>query len=187
MDLCAQSDECAALLSAMKMDVSPGGQYAATEFLPLDNNSLNNEEVSVIDTDPTSIFYKESGVYAYQDIDIIYADANGQAYMVRINGEEKKPNDLSPAEFITYWNPAWATVLAQEFHPEYCYYEWCISNSASNQFDQGLYNLETLADAIASGFIDANGQIGFNCRPVFSKWWTRGGLCSQDGCIFESY
>ncbi|MDI9342048.1 MAG: hypothetical protein QM534_15860, partial [Sediminibacterium sp.] len=43
-----------------------------------------------------------------------------------------EPKDLADvSDFIQVWKPSWARSLVK-YHPEYCYYEWCIQNRKVN-------------------------------------------------------
>lgn len=66
-----------------------------------------------------------------------------------------KPQTLANSQdFISNWQSSWAASLVK-FHPEFCYYEWCVKNSnsvngfnyTSEDFDSRLLQIESYQDA----------------------------------------
>lgn len=64
-------------------------------------------------------------------------------------------NLVNVKDFIVYWQSSWSFGLVY-FHPEYCYYRWCIENLntsivphglTSEEFDQKLIEIETWDEA----------------------------------------
>ncbi len=66
---------------------------------------------------------------------------NGVAYV-----EPRYLNDV--ADFINLWEEEWANSLVA-YHPEYFYYEKCIEDAASNDFDAAYTELDTIPDIVA--------------------------------------
>ena len=88
---------CSFFYKVLKLDMTPGGQYATYEIATNGNYTCS---------DPTSIFYNKK----WQEF--IY-DNSGNA-----------PASLGINDFIDNFQEEWADILITE-HPEYCYYEFC--------------------------------------------------------------
>jgi hypothetical protein len=64
------------------------------------------------------------------------------------------PHNLARLEdFIINWKESWGWSLVR-YHPEYGYYDFCIQNNASNDFDNIWNSTNTYQDAVINGFID---------------------------------
>jgi len=64
------------------------------------------------------------------------------------------PKDLADVkDFIANWQETWAQSLVR-YHPEYGYYDFCIKQSESNDFDDKWLSATTLQDAIDRGFLN---------------------------------
>ncbi len=156
--------ECESLLSVLKADVTPGGQYASF--------TISNDVLSPGDT--ASIFSNQSARY-YPTF--TYLDDNNQPITVNVNGQNKTPGQLSPEEFYQFFQPAWANTLVTA-HPEYCFYEWCTQNQTSADFNDQLRAVETLQAAIDSGLVTAQGDI-LSSDPFFMPGATGFSLLSD--------
>lgn len=55
-------------------------------------------------------------------------------------------------DFVEAWRPEWAASLVN-YHPEYCYYEFCIGNKNSHQWDRDLLESKTFNEAVNQGLI----------------------------------
>lgn len=143
---CNAPTMCNNLKEMMKIDITPGGQYALYDIDTL--TGVYSAE------DPASIFYNpelpsalyrnpESGYYKTKD--------GTENERVHINGIDYYPHTLELKYFIENWQPHWAEQLLI-YHPEFCFLEWCIENEEELAFEQELLNTYTIADAIVKGF-----------------------------------
>ncbi|MFO0450665.1 MAG: hypothetical protein ACK52I_18725, partial [Pseudomonadota bacterium] len=136
---------CDDLLSLMIPDVEPGGQYAL-----YDSTSFELLETGI------NVIAKRSQV--------VWKDNNG--FDIRVlndNGQLVSPKDLSVKEFIEKFQPEWARLMVK-LHPEYCYYEFCMKNSVSEDFDKKIqqeYDADKARD---------RGWFGSNSLPVTNDW-----------------
>ncbi|MES2618100.1 MAG: YCF48-related protein [Bacteroidota bacterium] len=89
------------------------------------------------------------------------------------------PENLSnPKDFVTYWQESWAQSLVK-YHPEYCYYKWCILNTmdtsgnavkSSENFDADVQFVESYSTAVTNGWIDAGNQYAIlDSDPYFNE------------------
>lgn len=131
---------CDEKLDLLKLDVSPGGQYAlydsAYQLLeqPINRLAMRNQ---------VSFFTNESG--ARDSIDLYNEDGEDS---VRVDVKS-----LNDAMFITYWKDVWADSLVR-LHPEYCYYLWCVANESSFSFDHEIANWLDADTAMARGWFN---------------------------------
>lgn len=150
--MCGDENICNETYALMLDDMSPGGQYA----------KYTDENEVITCSDSASIFYG-TAPYRYQNALFVYKDLDENDMeipaVVTIDGIDYSPNQLSPADFITYFNPHWANELVK-LHPEYCYYEFCTSTEAENQYKLDMMKIETYAEAVAGNWLHAvNGPI----------------------------
>ena len=148
--MCGKYSECESLLTMMMGDMSPGGQYALYKL---------SNDTTIVPLDSTSIFAQSGGVQRYKQLTggNVYRDALNLPDTIAINGVQKLPTQLTPAEFISNWKPSWAKALANQ-HPEYCYYTNCTQTNSCNSFDSVLVEIETYAGALSAGVIDSSGK-----------------------------
>ena len=134
LNFCEQARE------RMIADLSPFGQYARLEF---DDGAYTTD-------DTLSIFHEEFGIDVFGgSFTFPYTNPDGSISNIDTTG-------IGLSGFInTYWQDEWAEQFL-EFHPEYCYLEMCNYDSAD--FDAELLDVTTAADAIALGYISANGM-----------------------------
>jgi RHS repeat-associated protein len=139
---CAKSI-CDEKLEMLKMDVSPGGQYALYEST---NNTLLETAINVIAKRSQISFFTDP--FGKRD----------SVQLHNINGEDSVKLDvkeLSDAQFIEHWQDNWADSLVR-LHPEYCHYLWCIANSESFEFDNKIEDWQDADTAIALGWFNPN-------------------------------
>jgi RHS repeat-associated protein len=139
---CGKTNVCDEKLALLKLDVSPGGQYA------LYDNSYNLIEplINMIRRRNELSFFKDEN--GNRDSVVLYNAA----------GEDSIKQDvmaLDDSTFIKYWKDVWADELVK-LHPEYCNYLWCLANSNSKQFDMNLQNMEDADSAIALNWFKPN-------------------------------
>ena len=165
---------CDAIKLMIEGDMNPGGQYATFTY-----NSASN---GINSTDPVSIFYYNTTTskYKFQEIAMSdnYLDENGQIDNVLINGVSTSPKNLTPAQFIENWKPSWAAVLAKNFHPEYCYLNWCNNQTNSSRYEAKLLASETYQMAVDSGFLTSGLPNFFTTDPFFAT--SEGSACLSD-------
>jgi len=127
----------------MAMDMMvPVGQYANPDSA-LKYYSIFNETVP--------------GVYRYQDSRLLYKDTDGNDYYVTINGVPKKPNQLSPEEFINNFQSSWADTLVK-IHPEYSLLVEYEKLADSHIWDEDFEKTDTYAEALAKGYLNPTGN-----------------------------
>jgi len=198
--LCDSTFEpCRFAYEMFQMDMTPGGQYA--EFLDQNNQvnpsvhnlsifnantQLNSFGLGLIwqhpkfidafgehpvyldDNGDTSriLLQQNSGGYTPQPISatLIKVDNSGQPYIY--------PQELANVnDFINNFEVSWAKSLIK-YHPEYCYYETCLSYGnklqtsdeySSQSFDELLLSTTTFEEAMNSNLL----PIGY--QPIFSN------------------
>jgi hypothetical protein len=138
-ELCNTPDLCEQYLFKMLDDLSPGGQYA---------NDSSNDNGSMLDQ--TSILYNKP--YNYRSFNT-YVDEFGQPSFVLHNDTLLPPQYLPAQVFIDNFQTSWAITLLP-LHPEYCYYMFCIDNSASHAYDFKMLEADTWQEAIDSGYFE---------------------------------
>jgi RHS repeat-associated protein len=175
LEPCNELDVCELNLKILKADISPSGQYA----LLADNGIFSDSSIL------SSVCYKYGGNYQYKivgttSVKMQYTDGNGNLDSVLYNDVMTAPADLPYDAFVTHFKDSWADSLVQ-FHPEYCNYEWCVLNHASEVYDQRMLNTETYAKAYDSGYLNpmrmpVTGYGSVKIDPYFNTAW--GGLDS---------
>ncbi|WP_207516014.1 RHS repeat-associated core domain-containing protein [Longitalea luteola] len=134
---------CDEKLELLKMDVSPGGQYALYHS---SNNSLSEPTINVLAKRNQIAFFTDP--FGSRD----------SVQLHNINGEDSVKldvKDLSDSLFIAYWKDNWADSLVR-LHPEYCRYLWCIANSESYEFDSKIEDWQDADTAMAFGWFNPN-------------------------------
>lgn len=130
----------------MLEDMSPGGQYAAYTFDVITSTYTFTDPLSVLNTSGTGTKFNA----------VIYKDQLGNPILVQNNaGVNVSPAALPVAEFIQKFQPVWALSLLS-VHPEYCYYNSCISlnSPGSVAFDDAMLNTTSFAAAKAAGYFN---------------------------------
>jgi RHS repeat-associated protein len=131
---------CDEKLALLKMDVSPGGQYALFDA----SYNLQERTINRLDTawrKKIAFFTDENGI---RDSVMLFTREGADSLKVDVR-------NLPDSLFIQYWNDSWADSLVK-LHPEYCYYLWCVANSTSYEFDREIGNWEDADTAIAKGW-----------------------------------
>ncbi|MBL4756015.1 MAG: hypothetical protein JKY52_20780, partial [Flavobacteriales bacterium] len=164
-DLCDTINLCRATYEMMLIDMNPGGQYAlynedlntgvvTAHPYPLSVLNSNNQFPETnswwrypIITGGTNLYFNADGSEAR--IDYTSGFPAVVTNCISCDGITVAPHDLLNLEdFITFWEPSWAISLV-EYHPEYCYYEWCSRNDirlanqdySSDDFDYTILNM----------------------------------------------
>lgn len=201
---CQDITLCDAAYEMLLADVSPGGQYAEfltdqnvndPSLFPLSvlhtSNSLPDSDAdwrhpnAIINGITYPNYLEEDGSISRIEISL---DVNGVPSPAVLNNATDIFTDpvtgqlytlpeklLSHNDFISAFSshPNWARSLVT-YHPEYCYYETCISYSekqnstdefTSEKFDALLIRTNTYADAVAEGLIDP-------LNPTQVSWFT---------------
>lgn len=128
---CATS--CTSKHDMMIIDVSPGGQYA-----------LFDSSYRLVDSSINVLRFYRSLTYKKDD--------GSPELVVNEDGDMVSPAELTLREFIMNWRQAWAAKFVT-YHPEYCYYRWCMKNAASEVFDESLYGAyNALEDAVSAEY-----------------------------------
>jgi RHS repeat-associated protein len=190
---CEAGDPCEVGYDLMLMDMRPGGQYGTIEtnaaptfptgyfafhpvppltptvhgdYLSVFNEFNNIEGISAV---PTTIppYPSQLGLHSWRHPFIPYHDDNGNQSFVTIGlNTNELPEHLSYDEFMAQWQDSWAESLVQ-YHPEYCFYQWCANNKPSNDYDAKILNTAKYADAVAAGLLPdlLTGDPFFTSRP----------------------
>lgn len=115
---------CDEKLDILKEDVKPGGQYALYDTA---HYTLSDPLINILaKRSQIKFFTDENG----KRDSVMVTDANGGAVLTDVK-------QLSDSLFISKFKDVWADSLVK-LHPEYCYYLWCVKNSASSAFDRSL-------------------------------------------------
>ncbi|MBN4061735.1 hypothetical protein JYU20_00880, partial [Bacteroidales bacterium AH-315-I05] len=157
----AINDPCEQAKLMLLADLMPSGQYAKYEFTG----------GTISTTDLFSIFNFASRLTTHSSASgaanppwehpiTPYKDPDGIPAMVLFNGVLTLPEDLPVLEFITNFKPSWAESLL-EYHPEYCYYQFCIDNQASFDYMEDMVNTQSYDEACDKGFLNPLGETGF--------------------------
>jgi hypothetical protein len=153
--LCGTRNDGENIRKAMLLDLTPpSGQYADLARLQF----------------PYSIFYKEINAPArYQQSTIKYLDAAGkEEYVIDDRkGILVKPNELDSLQFISKFNPAWATALLP-LHPEYCKLLKYELFEASHNWDVGFEKTDTYLEALGNGYL--NPTANTSGTPPFNRF-----------------
>ncbi|MEL7530986.1 MAG: RHS repeat-associated core domain-containing protein, partial [Bacteroidota bacterium] len=166
---CQDQSSCESLYAMMLSDVSPRGQYMLFEQDPVTgdisfpdegdgNNPLSysilNDQGNDLDDinvgGGNSSYTSWNGELTYQNSNLIWQDASGNTIQVDVGNDPnnpvwKTPDQLTPEEFIFYWDDSWAEVLVK-LHPNYCMYEWCVNNQSYLDWDAAVSDLLTIED-----------------------------------------
>jgi len=137
---------CQDLEDQMKMDVSPGGQYALFDT----SNMALEQPINVIYLHWRDAF----PVKASSDADYISAQFEDE------NNVLKSPYDqtFTLKDLVKYWKSEWASKFIS-YHPEYCALQFCNANSSYLKWDDNMVNLAaTVSDipALASNVTYSN-------------------------------
>ena len=90
---------------------------------------------------------------------------SGIPIMVTIGDTVYAPYELSVKDFIKYWDDSWSNVLVP-FHPEYCYYLFCVQTEESTKYEQNMLLTETYQQAYDSGYFNPTSSITIDSFPV---------------------
>ncbi|WP_186280096.1 RHS repeat-associated core domain-containing protein [Fluviicola chungangensis] len=204
-ELCKdKKTDCEIYLSTLKIDMSPGGQYAEYRNPSTGATDLSGP-LSILNT--SNILPQPSASWRLPILETpngtlnIYADENGIRSRIVVEEDPLNPGAYLPApvnnnmvqydatlnhyyiypeqlnsvlDFVDLFELSWANSLVK-YHPEYCYYESCISYEdkhaltdafSSASFDNLLYNTNSFAAAQANGFIDSQGEPTFWFAPT---------------------
>ncbi|MCD6065617.1 MAG: hypothetical protein K0S33_443 [Bacteroidetes bacterium] len=83
-----------------------------------------------------------------------YHNSDGSQSTVTIAGVVKNPEQLTMAEFITYWKDSWAETF-MKLHPEYCKLDfYCNVIGSSVDYDDAIKHIDEFDEACAAGFLD---------------------------------
>ncbi|RXK85268.1 RHS repeat domain-containing protein [Filimonas effusa] len=145
---CRATFPCADRLALMKIDVSPGGQYALYDSATL---VPTDRDVNVM------LHYKDSDFP-----DLAFENEDGVQVSIKT---------LSESEFVAAYivHPEWADEFAK-YHIEYCGYLWCMSNSYVYDFEDLISNVvSTGTQAVQKGLYNRNDIYTLlNKDPLFS-------------------
>lgn len=150
IDDCERSDGCREVKWVLMGDVSPGGQYA-TYRIGADGKIVTDDEHSILDIGPNPDYKDLSG---YQPGEVV------------IDGVVFAPQELTPEDFVSHWQPSWAETLLR-LHPEQCLLgqqdRWCeggAASLASERYERRMREVDTFEEAFAEGFFNPLGLTG---------------------------
>ncbi|MCH8904185.1 MAG: hypothetical protein IIA45_09760 [Bacteroidetes bacterium] len=131
-------------------DVSPGGQYG---FFWADSIDPSQFNLSVYNTSnklpdrPNADWRNPASVY--KDLD------NNPDSIYLVNGMKVPPDhdSVSIEIFMSNWKSSWAKSLVT-FHPEYCYYDWTISNESAHEYEYRMIQTYYYLNALDSGYMN---------------------------------
>ena len=156
---CNSLISCDVYYEAMLHDLNPGGQYALYDTATF---SAAAYPLSVLNWNNNL----RAGHAWWKYPTTPYRDEFGKIDTVLLsNGNRGRPEQFSTLkEFVKAWKPSWAKSLVA-YHPEYCYYERCLENMASELYDYKMQITDTYEEAFALGLlIPVNGT---GCAPSF--------------------
>lgn len=160
---CDAENECELKRSMLLADVSPGGQYMLKYYKDHTPPGFGIEDdLYVLHHLNTSGLKKKSGL-----------PWNFPAPYT-MGGFPIKSNLVPDIDtLVENWTDEIAEYLVQ-FHPEYCYYEYCRDNNNHLQFISDLQKVETWSEAITKGYLvvgtdpmDFGMYIANNLDPYF--------------------
>src|SRR5690606_4767753 len=80
---------------------------------------------------------------------------------------------------IQNWKDSWANALLP-YHPEYCYWQFCDTNEASNSFDALMRATDSYDSAVAHGLLNplgmSSGITGYTDNGIIDPFFANGGL-----------
>jgi YD repeat-containing protein len=156
--LCKEENECEVKYHLLKADVSPGGQYAL--FYDTTNTFFYKDSLPDCIED---LKYKKPGWRFFNDgTSVINASNFTTEGIKKMNGNDF---DLSTpegiVELVNEWDESFSDKLIK-YHPEYCYYQYCIQNEAHFNFIRNLDKIETWNEAVIKGYLFNNNGISLN-------------------------
>lgn len=189
-------DHCESFRIAMLTDLSPGGQYGlfdAVTFTSNDPLSIYNEVNNQL---PES--QQNPGIVSWRTPDpaMPYTNDDGtpaqimNSFGVMVNPEHPS---ISLEEFIQNFQLSWAASLLI-YHPEHCYYKYCINNDPSHEYDQAMLDTDSYDDALAAGLLNPLGMEGpgvcapnntTNEDPLFASWDSFFQFCEGIKPVFD--
>ncbi|MEX1002678.1 MAG: hypothetical protein WDZ35_11230 [Crocinitomicaceae bacterium] len=148
LDDCGTLSSCEAIKPLLILDMSPGGQYGETDT-----------------TDNLSVFNASNNDLGghWKMSSLTYYDQYGNQSFVCADNDgiyDDDPQDLTTAEFFNAWQPSWAETLIQ-YHPEFCYYDFCDQYPGIADFEQDFMDIGTYAEACNSGYVNPAEQAGY--------------------------
>jgi RHS repeat-associated protein len=146
---------CDDALAILKMDVTPGGQYALYDSTTFD---LLETPINALDNRNSVSFFTDE--YGKRD-SVLITQPDGEEILTDVK-------ELTIEQFINNWKDVWADSLVR-FHPEYCYYEWCVLNEASARFNEKIKEFDNADTVITLGWFNpANPYALLEHDPFFA-------------------
>ncbi|WPQ60127.1 RHS repeat-associated core domain-containing protein [Chitinophaga sancti] len=126
-----QSSPCEDLENTLKLDVSPGGQYAL-----FDGDSALERSINVL----YNHWREEFPIKSATSSEYIEAQFEME------DGSVMSPYDahFTLTMLLRYWKPEWAARFIK-YHPEYCALRFCYDNSTAYQWDDKIKQVQTVA------------------------------------------
>ena len=187
-DESAPINDCGVSREMMLEDLSPGGQYA--QFDISSGVYSVSSPISVLGTPSASA----SPLVSYTSVQ--FKDANNNLiYVTNSSGTSVLVSSLSLTDYIELFEPAWAESLLP-YHPEYCYLEFCESNSASSDYEASMLSTYELSAACLAGYLAPTGyapsQVPSSCSvvgvdPFFASNGLGYGFVTQMNSLMNNY
>ena len=92
-------------------------------------------------------------------------DEDGKTLLVSEAILEKNRMDLVVSQFDISWA---RKIVKSGFHPEHCYYDYCIENESSNEYESKIVSISNITDAIEQGYLRPLENMPFVTGNVFS-------------------
>jgi hypothetical protein len=164
--LACHESVCGSIKEIMLTDISPGGQYAVMDSLPLDGNGNpdfcyegeNNQHGHGSYQTPSVLCVNNAPYKNYTDFNT-YVDENGNpALVITDQGDSLAPEELSPAQFVKYWQDSWGETLLQA-HVEYNCWVECTNLDASRNYEDLLIMVSSYQEAYVLGLLNPLGLV----------------------------
>lgn len=81
------------------------------------------------------------------------------------NGALVPPESLPLKEFVLLFKPSWGDSLVI-YHPEYCYYTYCMTNASSNAYDEAMMRISAFQEAYDAGYLNPVYNYGYGSFPA---------------------
>ncbi|MCG3167821.1 MAG: hypothetical protein POELPBGB_03616 [Bacteroidia bacterium] len=154
---------CDAYKILMLADMSPGGQYAPFQYADDPDNTdetWDAPEFAGVNTGDTRSYFHDDpveGMISFSEaLDAIldwYVAESIVPPVFMINGVETSISELTQQEYADVFIDQWAEILLP-FHPEYCYYDFCLDNEPSYEYDRNFANTMSFAEANTAGYMN---------------------------------
>ena len=169
-----EDDPCSVGYLMMLSDLRPGGQYAeytlsgttatATSTISVLNSNTNvlgsgnhwrSLSINYLNTDNTPALIEVQQVSPGVYLPALVSGAVVTGPLSNGNYQTRPQYLANLKDFIHFYrqNLHWAESLLS-FHPEYCYYQFCLSNAGSHQYDNDMAAITSFTEACSLGYFN---------------------------------